>query len=344
MAQNVIFKFGTLAAYNQLDTKDINTLYWLTDVQRLYKGDMLFGTGSEASETAAGLLSAEDYKKLQELINSGASTLTPMDASIILTDGNIGVQLSKVEGNGLSLKGDGLYAISPEPVVIPEYTLEKQAVPTIGSAATYKLKKTVGEEVSYVGSPIELSKDIMLQKGSMEIVAEADVPYDGAQVGDPYIKLVLNDAGETTIYVPCKDLVDTVSAGVGIEVVDNTVGVKLSAVDRNVLITAADGGLYVEDCGFTDIDRATIDAIPEVYATKEEMEEKIESMSNRMCWEELPVSVSSEEAVAAIHDAADNAVISVSSGVIDQAIAVDNSVTLMGANSGIAQNHSQEVL
>ena len=62
MAQNVLFKIGTRAQFDAIVTKSEATLYWLTDTQELYKGDVLFGTGALVSETAAGLLSAEDYK------------------------------------------------------------------------------------------------------------------------------------------------------------------------------------------------------------------------------------------------------------------------------------------
>ena len=55
---NVIFKVGTKALFDALEQKDTNTLYWLEDVQELYKGNLLFATGKTASETAAGLMRA----------------------------------------------------------------------------------------------------------------------------------------------------------------------------------------------------------------------------------------------------------------------------------------------
>lgn len=61
---NVIFKVGTKALFDALEQKDTNTLYWLEDVQELYKGNLLFATGKTASETAAGLMSADDKIKL----------------------------------------------------------------------------------------------------------------------------------------------------------------------------------------------------------------------------------------------------------------------------------------
>ena len=70
---NVIFKMGTQAAYDALTEKDSNTLYWLYDTQAFYKGDVLYGVGAEASETAAGLMSAEDKANLDSLVSSGTT-------------------------------------------------------------------------------------------------------------------------------------------------------------------------------------------------------------------------------------------------------------------------------
>ena len=87
---NVIFKVGTKSLYNALEQKDTNTLYWLTDTKEIYKGDTLFGTGSAATQTAAGLLSAEDKVKLDELVAGTIAGLTPVDATILIADDGSG--------------------------------------------------------------------------------------------------------------------------------------------------------------------------------------------------------------------------------------------------------------
>ena len=58
--------------YLDLEKKETSALYWIEETQELYKGKRLFGTGQTASEKAAGLLSASDYAKLQNLINGVA--------------------------------------------------------------------------------------------------------------------------------------------------------------------------------------------------------------------------------------------------------------------------------
>lgn len=109
--QNVKFYFGTQAKYDALIEKNPLALYFIEETQRLYKGDILLGTGAEASAAAAGLLSAEDYASLQALIAAGpASMLTPVDSSVVITDGKIGVGISAVEGNLIKVVDDGIFA------------------------------------------------------------------------------------------------------------------------------------------------------------------------------------------------------------------------------------------
>jgi hypothetical protein len=91
MAQNVLFKVGTKDQFDAIATKSEVTLYWLTDTQELYKGDVLFGTGALATQSAAGLLSSEDKKRLDELV----SGLSPVAGDGIVINKNvIGVNIS----------------------------------------------------------------------------------------------------------------------------------------------------------------------------------------------------------------------------------------------------------
>lgn len=119
MANNVIFKVGTRELYTALEQKDTNTLYWLTDVKEIRKGEDLFGVGREATQTDAGLLSAADKTKLDNLSAGTAIDFTPVDATIVIADGEsggktIGVQVSKEADNALELKEDGLFVAPAE--------------------------------------------------------------------------------------------------------------------------------------------------------------------------------------------------------------------------------------
>lgn len=242
---NVIFKQGTRAQYDAIATKDASTLYWLTDTQELFKGDVLYGKGAEATALASGLMSAADKAKLDALSAGGAAGLTAVDASVVLaSDENgttIGVQVSKETGNALKLKDDGLFVSPAAASGSVEFTIEEQTTATDGSVKTYKLKRTEGDNSTYVGDAIEIPKDKVLKGGTFEIVDTADAPYTGAEVGDPYVDLVLEDADNTHIYIPMKGLVDTVAAGDGIAVTNNTVSIKLDEANANGLAVGAGG-------------------------------------------------------------------------------------------------------
>lgn len=251
MAQNVLFKVGTRAQFNAIETKSAITLYWLTDTQELYKGDVLFGTGALASESAAGLLSAEDYKKLQDLIANGpAVNLTPVDSSIVISDNKIGVQLSVVEGNMLSIEKDGLF------------------VPAVD------LTDTTNRLTAVENSVLQLQEDVVggiRYKGT--VATKDDLPANAKQ-GDLYE--VIADGTEwcyngegwfeygSAHFIPV--------AGAGIQIDGNIIGVKIA--DNSNGLVAVDGALALklatkDSAGaLSAVDKAFIDSIKDVYATK----------------------------------------------------------------------------
>jgi hypothetical protein len=256
MAQNVLFKIGTRAQFDAIVTKSETTLYWLSDTQELYKGDVLFGKGALASEEASGLLSAEDYKKLKELIaTGGAVELTPVNGSIVIEDKKIGVGLSAVEGNMLSIKGDGLFVA---PVDLTDVQNRLTAVE---------------------GSIAQLQEDIIggiRYKGAVATID--DLPVDAKQ-GDLY---EVTDDGSEWCYNG-KEWFEygsahfTPVAGSGIQINGNEIAIKI-ADNANGLV-AVEGGLSIniatkDSAGaLSAVDKAFIDSIPDVYATKNMVED-----------------------------------------------------------------------
>jgi hypothetical protein len=67
MAKVKFFAVDLRSTFDALTTKDAFALYWIMETQELYKGDVLFGTGAEATADMAGLMSAEDKRKLDTL-------------------------------------------------------------------------------------------------------------------------------------------------------------------------------------------------------------------------------------------------------------------------------------
>ena len=293
---NVRFYFGTQERYDALTEKNPIALYFIEDTKRLYKGGVLMATGADATSMAAGLMSAKDKIKLDSIVETALSGLTPVDGSIVIADcvdggKTIGVAVSAQEGNALIAVDDGLFVPAAKEIEIPEYSMEKQATADEGYAASYKLKKTVNGIVSYVGDTINIARDMVLQSAVMKTVVEDNIPYEGAVIGDPYIEMIFNDKSASALYIPMNGLVDTYTAGDGIKIVDGKITVNLSAVDGNILSIAADGGLFAStsECAFTPVEKAQLATISMVYATKDEVDEKIARAveSNNMTWEEL---------------------------------------------------------
>lgn len=265
MAQNVLFKIGTRAQFDAIVTKSETTLYWLSDTQELYKGEILFGKGALASDTAAGLLSAEDYKKLQELIVTGGTVdLTPVDSSIVIEDKKIGVAISNQAGNALVAVEGGLF------------------VPTVDLSGIEDRLTTVEGNIS------QLQEDIIggiRYKGT--VATTDDLPTDAKQ-GDLYE--VTADGSEWCYngekWFEYGSSRFTPVAGKGIQVNGNEISVNIAA-DSNGLAAADDGALYLNlatansDGAMSSVDKAALDElialkIAENYASKEEVQEAVE--------------------------------------------------------------------
>ena len=280
MATNVRFMFGTVTKYEALETKDPLALYFVTDEltgeSLLYKGDVLYAKGNEATTTVSGLMSAADKAKLDALVESGAAGYVAADGSIVIEDNSIKVAISAEAGNALSLKSDGLFVGSTESANVPEYSIEKQESADAGNAATYKLKVTVGGVDSYVGDAINIPSDLVISSGVLDTVAEVDVPYVGAVVGDPFLDLTLSNATADHIYIPVKGLVDVYKAGEGLQEVDGTFSVKLGSETNGLHFV--DGALNLALATSTTagalsaVDKAFIDSINDTFATKAELE------------------------------------------------------------------------
>lgn len=297
MSQNVKFYFGTQAKFDALLEKNELALYFIQDTQRLYKGSSLIATGSEATSMSSGLMSAADKIKLDELVaGAGLKNLTPVDGTIVVSDNidgvqSIGVAISTQEGNALVAVDDGLFVSVQGQMSMPEYTIEKQEAAEDGFSASYKLKMTVEGVSSYVGDTINIGRDMVLQSAILRTATEADVPYIGAVVGDPYIDMAFNDAEQNHIYVPVKGLVDTYTAGTGIEIVDNKISVKI-AKDSHGLVSV-DGTMTMllataeRDGAMSKEDKAFLDSIATTYATVEQLNALEDSLTESFTWGEM---------------------------------------------------------
>lgn len=299
MAQNVKFFFTSdFSKYQNLEVKDPLALYFVEDPSAnfyaLFKGDNMIATGSVATTMMSGLMTPEDRRMLDELAASGGlDKLVAVDGSISIVDGedgnkNISVAISGQEGNALQKKDDGLFVALAQEVEVPEYSIEKQAIAEEGYASSYKLKKVINGETSYVGDTINIAKDMVLQSAVLKKVVEADVPYEGAEIGDPYIEMAFNDAAASYIYVPVKDLVDTYISGDGIKIENNVISVELGSdvnglhiadgkLNLGLATAEAAGAMSVEDK--KALDKLVALDISATYATKTELQDAIADLT-----------------------------------------------------------------
>jgi len=74
--------------YDSLLQKDASTLYFVQETNRFYHADRLMGTGALVGEIA-GLMSPEDKKKLDELVSSSTSGLSPVAGDGIVISNNV---------------------------------------------------------------------------------------------------------------------------------------------------------------------------------------------------------------------------------------------------------------
>lgn len=386
--QNVRFFFtDDKRKYDALIRKDPLALYFIEDAETgyraLYKGDNLIAVGSNASSMAAGLMSSADKQALDKLVaNPGGVEFTPVDGTITIADGedgkkNIAVAISTKEGNTLTKVDGGLFVPS-----VPEYSIEKQETPDEGFVATYKLKKTVNGETTYVGDTVNVPKDKVLQSAVLKTVEADGVPYDNAKVGDKYIDMAFNDETQSHIYVPLGDIGGDVSAEIkidsananGLSYVDGTgLSLTLASAENNgamskEIFTAVSGlmeldiatkddikSIISETVGTPNAEQFDIDAngvltLKDIDADKviyngEKLSDVLDSMATSYSWSELPevVNTDATNVVSAIASAKSGSVVKMSAGTISQAIAVEKSVTVEGENAGVAQNHQQEV-
>lgn len=223
---------------------------------------------------------AEEIQAVRDLANSKVASLTAGDASIDLGSDALNpvlkVNIHEVaEGeipNIVELKSGGLYV--PAPAAADTYAVVRDTS-SADYSAVYRLMKTpngTGTPVQ-VGDDINIPKDMVIESGTLETVTTDDEPYAGAKVGDPYLDLVLANAESSHIYVPVKGLVDIYTAGQGITIENNEVGLKLNAVDANGLKVDENGlGLdlvtQTSAGALSAVDKKYIDELPDLLANK----------------------------------------------------------------------------
>ena len=277
MAVNMNVKFcftSTLEKFIALEDKNPLALYFITDEATgqnyLYKGSEMIAAGHEATAQFAGLMSAADKAKLDNIAETALAALTPLDGSINIVDDEnggkkIGVNVSATVGNLVAVKDDGLFVN----VAIDNVDGLKEKLDAI--------EKSAEGGVHYKGSVATID----------------DLPTDAVQ-GDLYEVLEDNsewcfngeqwfEYGHTVDFSPI--------AGQGIEVDGRTVSVKIA--DNSHGLTAVDGAMTLvlataeQDGAMSKEDKAFIDSISTNYATNDKLDEVVKDFNDALSWGEI---------------------------------------------------------
>lgn len=136
--------------------------------------DLISKVGAEAGTDteATGL-----YKEIADVLavaNGKVGSVKATDASVVIggtpTAPTVGIQVSKGEGNALTLEADGLKVLVPD-VIHPEYSVVADKNP--GSfSAVYHLTK----DGANVGAAINIPKDMVVSSGSVETYNTGNLP------------------------------------------------------------------------------------------------------------------------------------------------------------------------
>jgi hypothetical protein len=159
----------------------------------------------------------------------------------VITD-DLQTQIDDLDDGAIkSVKVNGTALTPTEGAVDVLIAVEKKATANTGYAASYTIKAN-GTALS---PDIDIPKDFLVKSATLETVTTADVPYQGAVVGDKYIDFVINakDASETAehIYLPVNDLVDVYTAGNGLTESNNEFSVVIDSTNANGLSVGANG-------------------------------------------------------------------------------------------------------
>lgn len=193
------------------------------------------GAKAGADTEATGL-----YKEIADVLavaNGKVSSVKATDASVVIggtaTAPTVGVQLSKGEGNALTLEADGLKVLVPE-VTHPEYSIVADSNPGAFSAV-YHLTK----DGANVGSAINIPKDMVVKSGSVETFKSGELPT-GVNTPGTYIVLTLANATSDKLYIKVDELIEYVTGGSG---ENDAIQINVTSDTHKVSASVKDGSL-----------------------------------------------------------------------------------------------------
>ena len=165
------------------------------------------------------------------LVKVGADSdaeLAELSAKILELETN--KQDKIIAGNGIDLNADGKtvsikldsnsgLSVSAAGLKAANYEIVKLGSAESGASASYQLQRD-GE---VAGVTINIPKDMVVSSGSVKVVESVNTPYEGAQVGDVYIDLVIANSSSDHLYIPANKFVDNYTGSTYITVSEGRV-------------------------------------------------------------------------------------------------------------------------
>lgn len=248
MSYNVKFLKGTAAQYHGLESKDVNTFYYVDD-KDLYLGSIKLSNAEDlaaaivriaANETKIGDISKLTTAKRDSLVNA----INELEAEIaVLTGGEVGGisnMIKAVTGNLTDLtteaKGTLVAAINELDAAIDANATAAVISIDSNTTTTGMLKSyTVKQGNKQIGV-IDIPKDMVVESGKVVVNPEG-------QTAGTYIVLTLANATKDKIYVNVGTLVDIYTAKANAAKVQLTINPSTREISADIVagsIGAAD--------------------------------------------------------------------------------------------------------
>lgn len=209
---DVLFRFGTEAQYNALPTKDANTLYFLEDAQKIYKGDQMVADVSSkqvvVSETKPTASAAEPGVLYIVTTGADAGMYVKADGATDLTNVG-GAELSSGSISDIGMFNDTLLdkstagALSSSDDKIPTSKAVDEAIKT---AITPFENALVDVQVTSSEGSTDTVLEFTDAQGTKKTVTIADIFLSGAEY-NPETHILTLTIGDNSIDVDLSALV-----------------------------------------------------------------------------------------------------------------------------------------
>lgn len=230
MAYNVQFTRCSQEKFDALETKDNNTIYFITDTPALYLGSVKYTSVTELAAALTRISASET--SVTNITNALKGISLSTDGSVKSAIDDVSTSLNTKIGSLTNLKTASKTGIVSS--INEVYT----AVGASGTASVVSLLKETKANAGYLSTytlyqgsksvgQIDIPKDLVVSSGSV-VKATADDPINGLTSGE-FIKLVIQNQDDP-IYINASSLVDVYTAKSGADKIQlSVVGGVISA-------------------------------------------------------------------------------------------------------------------